>query len=136
MSDISSVGGPKALPLRKAINPAEQDQKMHEVAADYEQHFLRELVKSMRTTVPKSDLIQESQTEKYFSEQIDEQNVKAWSQKGGVGLADIIYRQLIEKYGEGLGIKAREARPTGPLPVNTPQAPLPVNATTTKSWKG
>lgn len=108
---------PKGMPLRKVITPEELDQQIRGVAKTYEQQFLREMVKAMRTTVGESDLINISQGEKIFREQLDQEYADQWGTQGGIGLADLIYDQIMEKFGSQMGLRAEVARPQGPIPV-------------------
>lgn len=100
--------------LRQTVTPEMQDQKLKEVAQLYEKQFLREMVKSMRSTVHESGFIKSNQAEQIFKEQLDHEYVEKWGQKGGIGLADMIYNQLLDKYGEALGIR-RLDHPKGPI---------------------
>ena len=102
-------------PLRTPPSPEEADKKLKDVSAMYEKQFLREMMKSMRGTVHESGLIKTNQAEQIFREQLDGEYVDKWSDKGGIGLADLIHQQLIEKYGAQMGIKAPIAKPKGPL---------------------
>lgn len=94
------------------------EEKLRDVADMYEKHFLREMMKSMRTTVSPSGLIKQNQAEKIFQEQLDDKNVDSWGDRGGIGLSNLIYNQLIEKFGERMGIKMPVAKPQGPLPLD------------------
>lgn len=78
------------------------DGQMREAAKMYESHFLNEMVKSMRKTAQNDDgLIKTNMAEKIFREQLDGQYVEGWTNKGGVGLADMIYMQLKDRYQAG-----------------------------------
>jgi len=94
------------------------DDKLREVAALYEKHFLGEIVKAMRTTVPDGGFIKTNQAEKIFREKLDQEYVEHWGDRGGIGLQDLIYDQLIEKYGVQMGLKVPDSKPRGPLPLN------------------
>lgn len=107
----------RGLKVRPVTTPEQQDQKVREVAEMYEKHFLRELVKSMRSTVGDGGLIQKSQAEQIFSEQLDQQYVEQWGSKGGIGLADMIQKQIIEKFGVQMGLKAPTSALRGPVPL-------------------
>ena len=91
--------------LRKTLDPKQQDKKLREVAELYEGQFLREMVKAMRGTVQESGLVKVSQGEHIYREQLDQNYVDEWSKRGGLGFQEIIYKQLLEKYGEKMGIK-------------------------------
>lgn len=101
--------------LRTLPSPAEQDQKLKDVSKMYEKQFLREMVKAMRGTVQESGFIKTNQAEKIFREQLDQEHVEKWGDRGGLGLSDIIYKQLVDKYGAALGIKGPIQKPVGPI---------------------
>ncbi len=94
------------------------DEKLKDVSEMYEKHFLREMLKSMRSTVHEGGFIKTNQAEKIFRDQLDDQYVDKWSDKGGIGLSKLIYTQLVEKFGAQLGIKAPVSKPQGPIPLN------------------
>lgn len=107
----------KPLALAQMRSPQDQDAKLKGAAKMYEKQFLGEMMKAMRGTVQESGLVKVSQAEKIFRDQLDGEYVDHWADKGGLGLQDIIYKQLIDKYGERLGIKAPVERPRGPVPL-------------------
>jgi peptidoglycan hydrolase FlgJ len=114
MSGINKLGGPMAPPT--AENKAQaMDKKLHDVANMYEQHFIREMMKQMRSTVSEGGFIKANNAEKIFQEQLDDQYADQWQKSGGIGFSKIIYDQLIEKYGPQFGLKARETKPQGPI---------------------
>ncbi len=88
-------------PLKQSseTKAAEMDRNLREAAKMYEGHFLDQMVKAMRSTVPREEgLIKQNMAEKIFTEQLDQQYVQGWTNKGGVGLADLIYSQVKERY--------------------------------------
>ena len=106
---------PGALPLKEAPSSEKIKSQFREVSDMYEKHFLRELTKSMRSTVPEGGLVKVNGAEKIFREQLDDQYVEKWGERGGVGLSDLIYNDLMDKYGERFGLKEKQDKPTGPL---------------------
>lgn len=82
----------------------------------YEQQFLREMVKAMRQTVKPSGLVKQNFAEKMFTEQLDGEYVQGWSERGGVGMADMIYSQLKERFGSQ---SVFAIPPSGPIPLET-----------------
>ncbi len=114
---IDSAGG--ARPLRGRVPTAEQiDQQFKDVSKLYEKQFLREMVKAMRSTVQESGFIKQNQGEKIFREQLDHDHVEKWGDRGGIGLADMIYKQLIDRYGEAAGLKEKMEKVNGPISVD------------------
>jgi len=118
--------------VRQPLTPEQHDQKLQDVAKLYEKQFLREMMKQMRATVhEEGGFIPISSAEKIFRGQLDEQYVENWGDKGGIGLADMIHKQLLEKYGPQLGIRPQPMRPMGPIKIdekNTLHNPLKVQA--------
>lgn len=98
--------------------PQTPEAKLRDVSKAYEKLFMREMMKSMRSSVNESGFIKQNQMEKIFREELDQEYLQGWSDRGGVGFADVIYNNLIEKYGAQLGLKAPEQKPVGPLPLN------------------
>lgn len=113
----------RAMPLvaNPQIRKAEMEEKMHGAAKLYEQHFLDEMVKAMRSTIHKDEgFIKPNMAENIFSEKLDQQYVEGWANKGGIGLADMIYKQIHEMVFPNDGL----AKPKGPLPLNKMATPL------------
>ncbi len=101
------------------INPLEdkvdkRDPKILEASRMYEQAFLKQMVGAMRQAVAKSDLVKESMAERIYKDQMYDKYVEQWSNVGGVGLGDLIYDQIIERFGP----QQNHIRPQGPIPMN------------------
>lgn len=102
-------------PLQKAMPDQKQmDEKLKEVSGLYEKQFLRQMVKEMRQTVHHSGMTEQSMTEKIFQEKLDHEYVEEWGANGGIGLADIIYSQLKDKFAP---LGSALPQPKGPLPL-------------------
>lgn len=115
-----SEGGFKPLGSRFMGAPVQKapEQKLRDVSDMYEKHFLREMMKAMRSTVHEGGFIKSNQAEKIFKEQLDDHYVEKWGERGGIGFSDLIYNQLMDKFGVSLGIKAPVSKPQGPLPMD------------------
>jgi flagellar protein FlgJ len=99
--------------------PEEQDKLLKKVSADQEKLFLRLMTKGMRTTLnDENSLVPVSAGEKIFREQLDDEYVEHWGNQGGIGLQNIIYDQLLEKFGPAMGIKKNVQPPKGPISFN------------------
>ena len=93
----------------KNNNPMAQ---LSKAAQMYEKHFLNEMVKAMRTSVPKAGLVEESMGQRIYTQNLDQEYVKSWVARGGVGLAKIIETQMLEQF----GIRPPAPKPNGPAP--------------------
>lgn len=101
---------------------AELDGQLKNASRLYESHFLNEMVKAMRSTIHRDDgFIKPNMAENIFSEQLDQQYVEQWADKGGIGLADMIYQQLHERI---FPDKKDFSKPAGPLPLHKTSAPM------------
>lgn len=107
-----------ASPFMTAPQQKSPDEKLRDVSDMYEKHFLREMLKAMRSTVHEGGFIKANNAEKIFRDQLDDQYVDKWSDRGGIGLSELIYKQLVDKFGAQLGIKAHVEKPKGPLPLD------------------
>lgn len=86
----------------------QRNQKVDEVAKLYEKQFLREMTKAMRGTTSLSGE-KTSMGEGIYREQLDEQYVDTWGENGGIGLSNLIYDQLMERYFSGPGKNLKDA---------------------------
>lgn len=94
------------------------DEKLREVSDLYENHFIREMIKQMRSTVHESGLIKQNNAEKIFQGQLDDEYANQWGKAGGIGLSNIIYEQLLDKFGAKMGLKQQLEKPNGPIEIN------------------
>lgn len=113
-----------AIKIKTAVQaPAPQDLKkqFRDVATLYEKQFLGEMVKAMRNTVTRSQFTEPSMAQKIYEGKMDEQYVEAWGDQGGIGLSDLIYGQLMERYG---GLLEGVEKPKGPIPLENRELPI------------
>ena len=73
--------------------PAE-DKKLREACQGFEEMFLNLMYSKMRDTVPKDTLLGESNGQQIMQSMLDEELTKEMAKAGGVGLADMLYKQL------------------------------------------
>lgn len=92
----------------KQVTQEEQLKKLKDVSDLYEKQFLQQMYKAMKGSTGENGIIPVSQAEKIYTEQLDQQYIDKWSENGGVGFSDLIYKQLIDKYGPQLGIHPEE----------------------------
>ncbi|TWH45353.1 rod-binding protein [Sporomusa sp. KB1] len=71
-----------------------EDAKLKAACRDMEAVFLNMMMTRMRATVPKDGLFGNSQEEQMLTSMLDTELTKNMAQAGGMGLADMLYRQL------------------------------------------
>ena len=97
---ISGIG-PKQIPLPAAKEPqagmkapqVSEEQKLRKVAKDFEAIFMGQLVQVMGKTLPEGSMASGGMANMMFDRVMGE----ALSEGGGIGLAEIIYRDLLSK---------------------------------------
>jgi flagellar protein FlgJ len=115
MSGISRIGSTNNITRDSASAGLEAQQKAADKAADrgesarprdarldaaakmYEKEFLREMVKAMRGTISYGAM-KPGMAENIYRGELDSHYVDTWGENGGVGLADLIYNQIMERY--------------------------------------
>ncbi len=110
----NSLNSIKAEPLKEKTNKVSEE-KLREVSDLYENYFIREMMKQMRSTVHEGGFIKQNNAEKIFRDQLDDQYANQWGKAGGIGLSNLIHDQLMDKFGEKLGLRAPIEKPQGPL---------------------
>lgn len=79
--------------LKKAMD--EKDEKeLRKVCKDFESIMVSMMYKTMKATIPKSDLIKEDAGRDVFQSLLDEKLIEESTKQRGVGLADMLYKQL------------------------------------------
>ena len=73
---------------------SQQDKELKEACKGFEAMFLNMMYKEMRATVPEDTLFGESNTQKIFRDMHDEKLMENIADGGGLGLADMLYKQL------------------------------------------
>ncbi len=120
-------------------NPEEKaakvDGQIKDAAKMYENYFLGEMVKAMRSTVQREGgLMKQSFGEKIFEGQLDAQYVDGWTKKGGIGLADMIHQQISDKFNKTAN-KGSFNLKKGVMPIAPKQNPIGIPATDSMKMK-
>lgn len=79
--------------LQEAVNNKD-DKELKKVCNDFEGIILRMMYKEMRATVKKSDLIPNDPGRDIFESMMDDELMKEASKGAGLGLAEVLYKQL------------------------------------------
>ncbi len=82
----------------KVLSPEEQKKRAAELekaCKDFEAVFISMMFKEMRKTVHKTELMgKTSMTEEVFTGMLDDEISKNFAQRGGIGLWNILYKQM------------------------------------------
>lgn len=88
--------------FKEALEKAATDKdltKLKEASQEFEAYFVNTLFKEMRKTIQDGGLVEKSEATTTFEEMLDEEMSKTISKNGGMGLADMIYNNMLRVYG-------------------------------------
>lgn len=95
------IEGFNSQPLRDAGDStpgkAREEAKLKDACQQFEQLYLSQMFAQMRKASKmggEDGLFGKSQEQEMFTGMLDEERAKAWSQSGGVGLANLLFQQM------------------------------------------
>lgn len=99
---LTAVIGENRLRKMERFNPVGEsnDQRLREAANEFEAILMQQVMKSMRDAGFTAELIRKSEGEKVFQSLLDEQYARLSLDSGGLGLGEMIYRQLKPHLGQ------------------------------------
>ena len=111
-------------------------QAVRQTAEQFEAYFLQQMMKSMRDTVEKSDLVESNNMEMY-QDLMDKEVAMKMVKRGGIGVANMLEKQMLKQNAELSTQDALKLRPTvqpEALPLVKPAAPLPLKTTASQFY--
>lgn len=102
--------------LRRQLTPGKGgDAKLKEACQGFEAIFINKLWQQMRSTVPKEGYLHSREEDQYLS-MFDQEFSKKMAENGGIGLGDMLYKQLKEQTSSASRYTA-PSRAETPMPV-------------------
>lgn len=83
--------------LQNAVDN-QDDKELKQACKEFEGIMLNMMYKSMKSTIIKSDLVEEDAGRDIFQSMLDDKLVDTAAQTGSLGLADALYKQLSRQY--------------------------------------
>jgi flagellar protein FlgJ len=74
--------------------PDKESRELRKTCREFESLLIAQMLKSMRATVPESDLFGSKEKEEIFRSMLDDETARQVAQTGAFKLGDIIYEQL------------------------------------------
>jgi Rod binding domain-containing protein len=142
MRDLSSTSTASyldfgALGRLKGEAARDPKQAIRQTAEQFEAHFLQQMMKSMRDTVEKSDLVEHSNMEMY-QDLMDKEVAVKMVQRGGIGVANMLEKQMLKQSSEVSTQQALQLRPVSPaesLPLVKPAEPMPLKTSASQFFE-
>lgn len=107
MSEVNTaksdaVGNSFEKRLKQAMEDKDE-QQLRKVCVDMEKIIINMMYGQMKATIPESNLFEKSISTEIYRSMLDEKLVEEAANNGGIGLADVLYRQLGRKIKVGSG---------------------------------
>lgn len=106
------------------------DEALKQTAQQFEAYFLQEMMKSMRKTVEKSDLVEHGSVE-FYEELMDKELAMSMARRGGIGLAASMEAQIQRMKGSTQDALDQKG---GGLPMNRPDIPHSLKPAAAKAY--
>ena len=71
-----------------------EDPQLKQVCQDFESIFMAEMMRTMRRTLPKSELLRDGLGGSHFRELFDQELASKMSRSNGLGLAEVLYKEF------------------------------------------
>jgi len=78
-------------------DPTQERERLKSAATEFEQIMMEFMVAAMRKNVPESPLFPHNNGQSIFNEMLDSQYARIMAERGGLGLANLMVRQLADK---------------------------------------
>ena len=93
---LEAVAGARKLPEAGATPPAEMA-RIRKAARDFEAIFLHQMLKAMRQASGHGKVLLGGTGQKFYQDMMDDELSKAMSQSGGLGLSDLLIRDIVRR---------------------------------------
>jgi flagellar protein FlgJ len=87
----------KSLHTEKTVAENSEDLSLRKQCSEFESFLYNCMLKTMRSTVPEDDLFSGGNAEKIYQSMLDQEYSQMMSEKINSGLADALYKQLMQK---------------------------------------
>lgn len=79
---------------RKTAADTASPERLRKACSDFESIFMQQVLQQMRRTVPQDGLLNGGQAEQVYTSMLDGEMAKTFSEGRGLGLSEVLYRQL------------------------------------------
>ena len=142
MSDIAHTSSStyldfNALAQLKGDAARDPSKAVRKTAEQFEAYFIQQMMKTMRDSIEKSDLVEGGNMEMY-QDLMDKEVSLSMAKRGGMGLADMMERQMNQTQVMSTQDALRQRQPmavtTPAMPLNPQREALPLQPVTIKAY--
>lgn len=116
--------------LPKETNRAQRDQDLKKTCQDFESIFNYQLLRSMRRTIEKSDLLHGGQGEEIYESFLDQELAQKMAGQGRDSIANLLYEQLRRR-----DLGETDQNMGGDMETSSPQWPLKASLSSRFGWR-
>ena len=140
MNDITSTASTyldfNALAQLKGDAARDPSKAIRKTAEQFEAYFIQQMMKTMRESIEKSDLVEGGNLEMY-QDLMDKEVSLSMAKRGGMGLADMLERQM--QLAQGLStqdaLQMRQPKTAPHLPLNPTRDPMSLKPAAIEAYK-
>jgi peptidoglycan hydrolase FlgJ len=141
MNDISSSGSYldfNALAQLKGDAARDPSKAVRKTAEQFEAYFIQQMMKTMRESIEKSDLVEGGNMEMY-QDLMDKEVSLSMAKRGGMGLADMMERQMNQAQAMSTQDALRQRQPMSlsapALPLNPAREPMAIKPAAAEAYR-
>jgi Rod binding domain-containing protein len=141
MNDISSSGSYldfNALAQLKGDAARDPSKAVRKTAEQFEAYFIQQMMKTMRDSIEKSDLLEGGNMEMY-QDLMDKEVSLSMAKRGGMGLADMLERQMNQAQAMSTQDALRQRQPMSlsapALPLNSAREPMSLKPAAAEAYR-
>lgn len=80
--------------LQHVTQTTKDADRLKETCQDFEAIFIKQMLDSMRKTVPRTELLERTMGQEIFEDMLYTEYAKIMSRRGSLGIADLLFKQL------------------------------------------
>ena len=80
--------------LNQVIDANDDDELLKKACQEFESYFLYKMLQQMRNTIPEATLMKKTYARGIYEDLLDDERAKQFAGMGGIGLAEMMYKQL------------------------------------------
>ena len=141
MNDISSSGSYldfNALAQLKGDAARDPSKAVRKTAEQFEAYFIQQMMKTMRDSIEKSDLVEGGNMEMY-QDLMDKEVSLSMAKRGGLGLADMMERQMNQAQAMSTQDALRQRQPMSQsapaMPLNPAREAMPLKPSAQEAYR-
>ena len=99
VNPFSSALRPDMTRGTEKLSAQQENERLRQVAGEFEAIMMEQMMREMRKSIPKAELLGQAMGQEMFTEMLDGEFVRLMVERGGLGMRDSIAQSLEKKSG-------------------------------------